>query len=87
METIMSIMSSATTSTQGISRQSRTGALLATLQRWWVAYITWRLEQAAIARLCSMSDRELRDIGITRSGIPNAVMVRAEFDRTFRRCN
>jgi uncharacterized protein YjiS (DUF1127 family) len=82
----MSMMFSATAATQGI-RQSRIGGLLATLQRWWVAYINWRLEQAAIARLCSMSDRELRDIGVTRCEIPNAVMVRAEFDRAFRRHN
>jgi uncharacterized protein YjiS (DUF1127 family) len=82
----MSMMFSATAATQGI-RQSRIGGLLATLQRWWGAYINWRLEQAAIARLCSMSDRELRDIGVTRCEIPNAVMVRAEFDRAFRRHN
>jgi uncharacterized protein YjiS (DUF1127 family) len=82
----MSMMFSAIAATQG-TRQSRIGGLLATLQRWWVAYINWRLEQAAIARLCSMSDRELRDIGVTRCEIPNAVMVRAEFDRAFRRHN
>jgi hypothetical protein len=33
--------------------------LAATLKRWWLAYITWRIEQAAIAQLCVMSDREL----------------------------
>ena len=83
----MSMMFSATTATQGISRQSRIGVLLATLQRWWVAYINWRLEQAAIARLCSMTDRELRDIGVTRSEIPRAVVIRAEFSRALRRYN
>jgi uncharacterized protein YjiS (DUF1127 family) len=35
--------------------------------------MTWRLEQAAIATLCSMSDRELRDIGLTRGDITRAV--------------
>jgi uncharacterized protein YjiS (DUF1127 family) len=34
-----------------------------------VAYITWRTEQAAIAQLWSMTDRELKDIGLTRSQI------------------
>jgi uncharacterized protein YjiS (DUF1127 family) len=87
METIMSMMSSATTATQGMSRQSRIGGLLATLQRWWVAYINWRLEQAAIARLCSMSERELRDIGVSRCEITRAVMVGTEFDRALRRYN
>jgi len=55
----MSTMSSATTATRGLSRQSWTGDLLATLKRWCVAYITWRIERAAIAQLCLMSDREL----------------------------
>jgi hypothetical protein len=54
---IMSTMSSATTATRGLSRQSWTGDLLATLKRWCVAYITWRIERAAIARLCVMSER------------------------------
>jgi uncharacterized protein YjiS (DUF1127 family) len=43
------------------------------LERWLVAYMTWRLEQAAIAQLSAMSDRELKDIGLTRCGIANAV--------------
>ena len=40
--------------------------------RWWVAYITWRIEQTAIAQLSSMSDRELKDIGLSRSQIEAA---------------
>ena len=43
------------------------------VRNWWVAYINWRLEQFAIGRLRSMSDRELRDIGIPRSAIEAAV--------------
>ena len=46
---------------------------MASLKRWWVAYTTWRTEQAAIDRLWSMSDRALKDIGFTRSEIPRAV--------------
>jgi uncharacterized protein YjiS (DUF1127 family) len=39
-----------------------------------VASLAWRIEQAAISALSSMSDRALRHIGLTRSGIPRAVM-------------
>jgi uncharacterized protein YjiS (DUF1127 family) len=39
------------------------------LKNWWIAYITWRVEQIAISRLRSMSDRELADIGICRANI------------------
>ena len=45
-----------------------------TLKRWWVAYITWRMENIAIAQLQTMSDRELHDIGLTRSDIASAMM-------------
>jgi uncharacterized protein YjiS (DUF1127 family) len=44
-----------------------------TARNWWIAYINWRLEQFAIGRLRSMSDRELKDIGIPRSAIEAAV--------------
>jgi uncharacterized protein YjiS (DUF1127 family) len=73
MEAIMSTVSSVSFETRGISGRSWTGRL-ATLKRWLVAYLTWRIEQAAISELLSMSDRTLRDIGLTRSGIPRAVM-------------
>jgi len=39
------------------------GGVVASVKCWWVAYRTWRIEQAAIDRLCSMSDRTLKDIG------------------------
>ena len=39
------------------------------LKNWWIAYATWRLQQLAISRLRSMSDRELQDIGISRGAI------------------
>jgi uncharacterized protein YjiS (DUF1127 family) len=45
--------------------------LRATLTRWWVAYMTWRIERAAITQLQSMGD--LKDIGLTRSSITRAV--------------
>jgi uncharacterized protein YjiS (DUF1127 family) len=37
------------------------------------ASIAWRVQQAAIAYLSAMSDRELRDIGLVRSEIELAV--------------
>lgn len=56
---------------------SAAGAVLrnvgSALNRWWAAYIDWRLKQLAIAQLRGMSDRELRDIGISRSEIEVAV--------------
>ena len=58
---------------QSITGRSLVRGLVASLRRWWVAYITWRIEQAAIAHLWSMSDRALKDIGLTRSEIPRAV--------------
>ena len=45
----------------------------AAVEHWWGSYIAWRLEQAAIAQLESMSDWELKDIGLTRSEIARAV--------------
>jgi uncharacterized protein YjiS (DUF1127 family) len=74
MEAIVSTISSVSPETRGISGQSWTGRLMATLKRWLVAYLTWRIQRAAISELLSMSDRTLRDIGLTRSGIPRAVM-------------
>ena len=56
------------------------------VQRWWQAYLSWRLEQAAIAQLSSMSDWELKDIGLNRSEITGAVRSSAARDRTFSRC-
>jgi uncharacterized protein YjiS (DUF1127 family) len=47
--------------------------LFATLERWWIAYLTWQLERAAIAHLSRLSDRELKDIGLHHSQIPDAV--------------
>jgi uncharacterized protein YjiS (DUF1127 family) len=80
----MSTISSAPTATRGISEQSWTSRLTAALKRWWMAYITWRIEQAAIAQLWAMSDRELKDIGLTRSEVTRAVRLEVR-DRRFGR--
>jgi uncharacterized protein YjiS (DUF1127 family) len=45
------------------------------LENWWMAYVTWRLEGFAIRQLQSMSDRELKDIGVSRAAIGFAVKV------------
>ena len=57
----------------------------ATLNRWCVAYLTWRIERAAITQLGSMSDRQLRDIGLSRSEIISAVKGEAERHHAFGR--
>jgi uncharacterized protein YjiS (DUF1127 family) len=81
MEMIMSTMSSAPTAAQAIFGPSWMAGLVATLKRWWMAYVAYRIDQAAIAQLESMSDRTLKDIGLTRSGIPRAVMCDLAIDR------
>lgn len=75
----MSTMSSASTAPQEISGRSWARNVAATLNRWCVAFLTWRVERAAITQLWSMSDRQLRDIGISRSEIMGAV--RGETER------
>jgi uncharacterized protein YjiS (DUF1127 family) len=48
---------------------------MATVDRRWIAYSRWRVEQRAAAQLHAMSDRELKDIGLIRSEITNAVHI------------
>ena len=61
-------------SVQAVGGSHKRGtAKLTCVLRWWVAYMTWRIEQAAIAQLWSMSDRQLKDIGLTCSEITGAV--------------
>jgi uncharacterized protein YjiS (DUF1127 family) len=42
-------------------------------RRWLTAFKTWKAERIAMAQLQSMSDRELKDIGLVRSEIDFAV--------------
>ena len=51
---------------------SWTSGLSARAKQWWMAYINWRIEHAAVDELCRMSDRELKDIGVYRSDIMRA---------------
>ena len=39
------------------------------LETYWNAFQEWRKRQRLLANLCDLSDRELMDIGITRSEI------------------
>jgi len=48
------------------------------LRRRWLAYIDWRVRRLAIQRLSDMSDRELKDIGVSRSRIEFEVGRKAE---------
>lgn len=79
----MRSVSYASAAPQGTSRQSWTGVLAAGVKRWWAGYLAWRREQAAAAQLWSMSERELRDIGLARSEIENAVRGEMAGDRAF----
>jgi uncharacterized protein YjiS (DUF1127 family) len=83
MEMTMSTISSAPNTAQGILAPAGLGWLRATLTRCWMTYLTWRIEQAAITQLELMDDRELRDIGLTRSSITRAVRVEPARDRAF----
>jgi uncharacterized protein YjiS (DUF1127 family) len=73
MEMIMGMTSTVPIAAQGIPGRSWGKELGALLARWWVAHMARHLEQRALAALASMSDRELKDIGLTRTDIPAAV--------------
>ena len=69
IETILS----ASARLHGGATQSVSRSVVRIVQHWWAAYTTWRLDRQAIADLLSMSDRDLRDIGINRCEILRAV--------------
>lgn len=56
------------------------------LMRCWAAYMMWRIERLAVARLGTMSDRQLSDLGIVRSQIAFAVKNGIERERIAGRC-
>ncbi len=66
-----------------------TGGSLSTLARalnsWWRAYINWRENTASINELRSMSDYEIKDIGLTRYDIARVAMGEGVIDRAFGR--
>jgi uncharacterized protein YjiS (DUF1127 family) len=79
MEMIMSLSTTAERSGQ-VGGGTLTRFANAT-KRLFVAYMTWRMEQSAIAVLRSMSDQELIDIGLSRADIPGAVHREGPDDR------
>jgi uncharacterized protein YjiS (DUF1127 family) len=81
----LSTICSASAEPQSIAGQSWAGGLVAILERWFAACLTWRMERAAIAQLWSMSDRELKDIGLIRSEINGAVKGETVRDRAINR--
>lgn len=60
------------------------GKLAAAAGRGFRAFIAWRARQAAISHLHSMSDRELKDIGLSRPEIEFAVMGERARERALR---
>jgi len=67
MEIVMSTICNTPVAAQRTTREA------ATMKGRWMAYTTWRTQQAAIARLWSMCHWELKDIGLTRSNITDGV--------------
>jgi uncharacterized protein YjiS (DUF1127 family) len=80
----MSTISSAPTAVRGRGHFWALG-LTTTLKSWWVACMSWRTEQAAIAQLSALSDRALKDIGLARSEITGAVRIQVKRKHGFHR--
>jgi uncharacterized protein YjiS (DUF1127 family) len=58
---------------RGRAAQSAARSVVRTFKRCWAACMAWQREWRAIAELSSMSDRDLRDIGVNRCEILGAV--------------
>jgi uncharacterized protein YjiS (DUF1127 family) len=80
-EIIVSTISRAPAVAQTAATPSWTAILQAKFRVWKDAYITWRIEQAAMQQLGRMSDHDLRDIGLARSEINHAVTHGAACER------
>ena len=77
----MSTIFGTSTTAEGWIQRSH---LITSVKTLWTAYLTRRIERAAIIQLHAMSDRELQDIGLARCQIEWAV--RGERDnRSFTR--
>ena len=57
----------------GSGSDTRHRMIGAALKGWWMAYVNWRMERLAVSRLHAMSDRELKDMGVSRAQIEFAV--------------
>jgi uncharacterized protein YjiS (DUF1127 family) len=84
METIMSMISNAAARQNSVGG-SILGRLAVASKRLLTAFITRRAQKAAAVCLGSMSDRELEDIGLSRSQIDGAVRGEQACDHVFRR--
>jgi uncharacterized protein YjiS (DUF1127 family) len=67
-------------SAEDAARQPRPRSLIAVVKRWWAACKRRRMERLAIERLMTMSDHQLKDIGVARSQIEFAVRGTTERD-------
>jgi len=83
MELAVSTISTNPASSEALAGNSWT--LAAVLKRWSMAYLSWRLEQAAIVQLGALSDCELKDIGLRRCEIEGAVRSEPKSERVFDR--
>jgi uncharacterized protein YjiS (DUF1127 family) len=80
-EIIVSTISRAPAAAQTAATPSWTSLLQTKFGAWTTAYLTWRIEQAAMQQLGRMSDHDLSDIGLSRSEITHAVSHSAACDR------
>jgi uncharacterized protein YjiS (DUF1127 family) len=77
--------SSASPTRRAVALQRWASELIGYLKRWQSVFRTWRRQRAAINELSSLSDRQLKDIGLHRSEIMRAVRDRVPPKRTFSR--
>ena len=70
---IMEAIWSASALLHGRAPQFVGQSVVRTFKRWRAAYTAWQRERRAMAELLSMSDRDLKDIGLNRCEILHAV--------------
>jgi uncharacterized protein YjiS (DUF1127 family) len=70
---LMNTISRAPAVSQSMAAPIWVTGLVATLKRWCAAYITWRIARVDFVHLNSMSDRELKDLGLNRLEIADVV--------------
>lgn len=81
----MSTVTSAPAGALGLTDTSWSGRLRAVLSRWWAARLARHRENVAVRELQTMSDHQLKDIGVVRSQIEFAVRGDREHDRALLR--
>jgi len=81
----MSTTMSAATPTQRLRKHFWATSPTMTMKWLWESYVRRRKESAAVSQLCSMSDRDLKDVGLTRAQVMGAVAGELARDRIFSR--